>query len=86
MFHLESTEGYLNVRGKGSYQQVEHMQVPNGTGPGVRRTYCPLLASHAFAIVLWKPLNFWKKVNLVLMPSIGLKSGRWRVVKLQNVI
>ena len=27
-------------------QHVEHMQVPNGTGPGVQRSECPLLACY----------------------------------------
>ena len=46
----ESTEGCsklivrknLQVREKDWSQQVEHMQVPNGTGPGVRRSKRPL--------------------------------------------
>ena len=36
---------------------LEHMQVPNGTGPGVRRSKRPLLASRTRCNVLWKPLE-----------------------------
>ena len=34
---------------------LEQMQVPNGTGPGVRRSKHPLLASCTRCNVLWKP-------------------------------
>ena len=39
---------------------LEQMQVPNGTGPGVRRSKRPLLASRTRCNVLWKPPKFWK--------------------------
>ena len=44
----ESTEGCSKwmVRKKNCSQQVEHMQVLNGTGPGVRRSKRPLSACH----------------------------------------
>ena len=35
------------VREKDCYQQVEHMQVPNGTGPGVRRSKRPVSACYS---------------------------------------
>ena len=38
---------------------LEQMQVPNGTGPGVRRSKRPLLASHTGCNVLWKPPEIW---------------------------
>ena len=37
---------------------IEQMQVPNGTGPGVRRSKLPLLASRIRCNVLWKPPKF----------------------------
>ena len=44
----ESTEGYSEsiVRKKDWSQQVEHMQVLKGTGPGARRSKRPLSACH----------------------------------------
>ena len=36
---------------------LEQMQVPNGTGPGVRRSKRSLLASRTRCNVLWKPQN-----------------------------
>ena len=38
---------------------LEQMQVPHGTGPGVRRSKRPLLASRTRCNVLWKPNNIW---------------------------
>ena len=40
------------------------MQVPNGTGPGVRRSKRPLLASRTRCNVLWKPPKFGNKVKI----------------------
>ena len=40
---------------------LEQMQVPNGTGPGVRRSNRPLLASRTRCNVLWKPPKFGNK-------------------------
>ena len=42
---------------------LEQMQVPNGTGPGVRRSKRPLLACHTRCNVLWKPPKFGNKVK-----------------------
>ena len=39
---------------------LEPMQVPNGTGPGVRRSKRPLLASRTRCNVLMKPPKFSK--------------------------
>ena len=41
---MHSPEKERQVREKDWYQQVEHMQVPNGTGPGVRGSKRPLSA------------------------------------------
>ena len=38
---------------------LEQMQVPNGTGPGVRRSKRPLLASRTRCNVPWKPSEIW---------------------------
>ena len=43
---------------------LEQMQVPNGTGPSVRRSKRPLLASRTRCNVLWKPPKFGNKVNI----------------------
>ena len=43
---------------------LEQMQVPNGTGPGVRRSKRPLLASRTRCNVLWKPPKFGNKVKI----------------------
>ena len=45
MFEVNSPEK-IQVREKDWSQQVEHMQVPNGTGPGVRRSKRPLSACY----------------------------------------
>ena len=43
MFEVNSPEkNYDKFREKDWSQQVLHMQVPNGTGPRVRRSKCPL--------------------------------------------
>ena len=42
------------------------MQVPNGTGPGVRRSKCPLLASCTRCNVLCKPPKFGNKVKICI--------------------
>ena len=43
---------------------LEQMQVPNGTGPGVRRSKRPLLASRTRCNVLWEPPKFGNKVKI----------------------
>ena len=43
---------------------LEQMQVPNRTGPGVRRSKRPLLASRTRCNVLWKPPKFGNKVKI----------------------
>ena len=55
MLEVNSTEK-IQVREKDWSQNVEHMQVPNGTGPGVRRSKHPLSAVTPVVNVLWKPL------------------------------
>ena len=44
MFEKNSPEKLRQVREKDWYQQGKQMQVQNGTGPGVRRSKCPLSA------------------------------------------
>ena len=43
---------------------LEQMQVPKGTGPGVRRSKRPLFASRTRYNVLWKPPKFGNKVAI----------------------
>ena len=38
--------------------------IPNGTGPGVRRSKRPLLASRTLCNVLWKSQKFGNKVKI----------------------
>ena len=52
---------------------LEQMQVPNGTGPGVRRGKRPLLASRTCCNVLWKPLKFGNKVKIGNKVQFGNK-------------
>ena len=47
------------------------MQVPNGTGPGVRRSKRPLLASRTRCNVLWKPPKFGNKVKIGIKVQFG---------------
>ena len=50
------------------------MQVPNGTGPGVRRSKRPLLASRTHCNVLWKPPKFGNKVKIGKKVQFGISS------------
>ena len=52
------------------------MQVPNGTGPGVRRSKRPLLASRTRCNVLWKPPKFCNKVKIGIQVQFGNKCQR----------
>ena len=49
---------------------LEQMQVPKGTGPGVRRSKRPLFASRTRCNVLWKPPKFGNKVNNVISDDV----------------
>ena len=53
---------------------LEQMQVPNGTGPGVRRSTRPLLASRTRCNVLWKPPKFGNKVKIGKKSSSVIRS------------
>ena len=53
------------------------MQVPNGTGPGVRRSKRPLLASRTRCNVLWKPPKFGNKVKIGIKVQFGNKFANW---------
>ena len=52
---------------------LEQMQVPNGTGPGVRRSKRPLLASRTRCNVPWKPPKFGNKVKIGIKVQFGNK-------------
>ena len=52
---------------------LEQMQVPNGAGPGVRRSKRPLLASRTRCNVLWKPPKFGNKVKIGNKVQFGNK-------------
>ena len=67
---------------------LEQMQVPNGTGPGVRRSKCPLLASRTRCNVLWKPPKFGNKVILIgIKVQFGNKFAiRCNVLSIEGVI
>ena len=53
------------------------MQVPNGTGPGVRRSKRPMLASCTSGNVLWKPPKFGNKVKIGNKVQFGNKFANW---------
>ena len=55
---------------------LEQMQVPNGTGPGVRRSKHPLLASRTRCNVLWKPIFREMSVSVMLRPVKKSHTGR----------
>ena len=63
------------------------MQVPNGTGPGVRRSKRPLLASRTRCNVLWKPPKFGNKVKIGIKVQFGNKfANRCNVWSIEGVI
>ena len=63
------------------------MQVPNGTGPGVRRSKHPLLASRTRCYVLWKPSKFGYKVKIGNKVQFGNKFANWyNVLLIEGVI
>ena len=53
------------------------MQVPNGTGLGVRRSKRLLLASRTRCNVLWKPPKFGNKVKIGNKIQFGNKFANW---------
>ena len=59
------------------WSQHEQMQVPNGTGPGVRRSKRPLLASRTRCNVLWKPPKFGNRVKIGNKVQFGNKFANW---------
>ena len=61
----------------GKQAQLEQMQVPNGTGPGVRRSKRPLLASCTRCNILWKPPKFGNKVKIGIKVQFGNKFANW---------
>ena len=66
---------------------LEQMQVPNGTGPGVRRSKRPLLASRTRCNVLWKPPKLGNKVNIGNKVKFGYKFGNLcNVLSIEGVI
>ena len=64
---------------------LEQMQVPNGTGPGVRMRKRPLLASRTRCNVLWNHQNLVIRSKSVIKSSsvissqIGVMSDHFRV-------
>ena len=56
---------------------LEQMQVPNGTGPGDRRSKRPLLARRTRCNVLWKPQKFGNKVKIGNKVQFGNKFANW---------
>ena len=52
---------------------LEQTQVPNGTGPGVRRSKRPLPASRTRCNAPWKPPKFGKKVKIGNKVQFGNK-------------
>ena len=56
---------------------LEQMQVPNGTGPGVRRSKRPLLASRTRCNVPLKPPKFGNEVKIGIKVQFGNKFTYW---------
>ena len=57
---------------------LEQMLVPNESGPDVRRSKRPLLASRTRCNVLWKPPKFGNiKVKIGNKVQFGNKFGNW---------
>ena len=56
---------------------LEQMQLQNGTGPGVRRSKRPLLASRTRCNVLWTPPKFGNKVEVGNTVQFGNKFANW---------
>ena len=68
---------------------LEQMQVPNGTGPGVRRSkrIGPLLANRTRCNVLWKPPKFGNNVKIGNKVKFGNKFANWcNVRSIEGVI
>ena len=66
---------------------LEQMQVPNGTGPGVRRSKRPLLVSRTRCNVLWIPPEFGNKVKIGNKVQYGNKFANWsNVWSIEGVI
>ena len=63
------------------------MQVPNGTGPGVRRSKRPLLASRTRCNELWKPQKYGNKAKISNKVQFGNKFANWcNVLSIEGVI
>ena len=63
----------------------EQMQVPNGTGPGVRRSKRPLLASRTRCNVLWNFVNSLPnhfKFSTVVVEKRNFRSHRYDVINI----
>ena len=86
----ESTEGLFEVNSPENItpssvedlsQQVEHIQIPNGTGPDVRRSKRPLSACYTRRKCSIETANKSVKGRVRKKRSwIGIKCNRWRVV------
>ena len=88
-----STEGCSKLKrsvdkfSKRMVSKLEQMQVPNGTGPGVRRSKRPLLASRTRCNVLWKPPKFGNKVKIGIKVQFGNTfANRCNVWSIEGVI
>ena len=66
---------------------LEQMQVPNGTGEGVRRSKRPLLASRTRCNVLRNPPKFHYKVKIGNKVQFVNKFANWcNVLSIEDVI
>ena len=76
MFETQKVRGHDKFRKEWS-QKLKQMQVQNGTGPDVRRSKRPLLASRTRCNVLWKPPKFGNKVKIGNKVQFGNKFANW---------
>ena len=66
---------------------LEQMQVPNGTGLGVRRSKRPLVASRTRCNALWIPPKLGNKVKICIKVQFGNKFANWcNVWSIEGVI
>ena len=81
IFEDHSPEKYRQCRENYWPQQVGHMQVPNWTEPGVRRSKRPLSACYTRRKCSMETSHKPVKGRVQLIGNeIGIKSDRWRVV------
>ena len=78
MLETQKVRRHDKIRKERMVSTLEQMEVPNGTGPDVRRSERPLLASRTRCNVLWKPPKFGNKVKIGSKVQFGNKFANLR--------